>query len=65
MNKTFQWHKLIYAAIAGLLILAIADLMRVELMHRIRVMNADGVWCTALDDGGDSVRRYGAANCGE
>jgi hypothetical protein len=61
----FRWQRVIYAAIAGLLLLAIGDFMRVKLMHRIRVMNADGVWCTAADPDGSVERRYGAANCGE
>ena len=61
----FRPTKVIYAAIAGLLLLAIGDLLRVEIMHRIRVHQADGVWCIIADPDGSVERRYGAANCGE
>ena len=61
----FRWQRVIYAAIAGLLLMAIGDLLRVQITHRIRVHQADGVWCIIADPGGSVERRYGAANCGE
>jgi hypothetical protein len=58
--------KVLYAAIALFLLaivlfllLAITD----RIQHRIRVNEADGVWCIKVDDDGDRERIYGFEAC--